>query len=233
MSNEALLKNSLRVLKQPNGLKKVREDIENVEYHFGLIDENVFLNNLIWMGPPGPWRTYTPSATKEGKVYEKIAPKGESRSLQNVAERIRLKYSIGTPEHDTPEQLLYRLYQESDWFGRHLSFTTHFDTLLLSLLWVRSIRENEKGDCGESGWQDKLYIEDGNHRALVYALRILYGQEFLPVPILWCRSWKHILCWAGEPETAEQDSPPPKLKKYFERSTVGKYLSRFKNLSEF
>ena len=232
MSNEALLKNSLRVLKQPNGLKKVREDIENVEYHFGLIDENVFLNNLIWMGPPGPWQPYTEVATKEGKVYEKIVPKVESRSLRDVAAGICLEYSGDTSEDNTPEQLLTALYQESDWFGRHLSFGTHLDPVILSPLWVRSMGRNEEGG-GESGWQDKLYIEDGNHRALVYALRILYGQEFLPVPILWCRSWKHILCWAGEPETAEQDSPPPKLKKYFERSTVGKYLSRFKNLSEF
>ena len=181
MSNEALLKNSLRVLKQPNGLKKVREDIENVEYHFGLIDENVFLNNLIWMGPPGPWQPYTEVATKEGKVYEKIVPKVESRSLRDVAAGICLEYSGDTSEDNTPEQLLTALYQESDWFGRHLSFGTHLDPVILSPLWVRSMGRNEEGG-GESGWQDKLYIEDGNHRALVYALRILYGQEFLPVP---------------------------------------------------
>ena len=123
VSNEALLKNAIRVLVRPNGLEEVRKNIKDAEYYFGLIDdENVFLNNLIWMGPPGPWQPYTKVATKEGKVYEKIVPKVESRSLRDVAEGICLEYSGDTSEDNTPEQLLTALYQESDWFGRHLSF---------------------------------------------------------------------------------------------------------------
>ena len=235
MSDETLLKNAIRVLVRPNGLEEVRKNIKDAEYYFGLIDdENVFLNNLIWMGPPGPWQPYTEVATKEGKVYEKIVPKVESRSLRDVAAGICLEYSGDTSEDNTPEQLLTALYQESDWFGRHLSFGTHLDPVILSPLWVRSMGKNEEGG-GESGWQDKLYIEDGNGRALVYALRILYGdEEFRPIPILWCRSWKHLLCWAGEPEIEDQnqDCPPTELKKYFKRCTVDEYLCRFKTLSE-
>ena len=223
MSNEALLKNAIRVFTQPNGLEDVRKSIKSAKYQFGLItNENVFLDNLIWMGSPEEWWPNNPFATKEGKVYAKIAPKGKSRSLRSVVERIRSNYSSSTPE-----QLLTSLYQESDWFGRHFSLSTHFEPLLLSPLWVRSVREYEKRDCEESKWQDKLYIEDGSHRALVYALHILCKvEEFTPVPILWCRSWQHILCWAaGTEETAP--APPPKLKKYFERCTTDKYLSRF------
>ncbi len=222
MSNEALLKNAIGVFTQPNRLEKTRENIKGAKYHFGLItDKNVFLNNLIWMGSPEEWWPYTPFATKEGKVYAKIAPKGKSRSLGSVVERIRSNYS-----GDTPEQLLTGLYQDSDWFGRHFSIGTHFDPLLLSPLWVRSSREYEKENCEESKWQDKLYIEDGSHRALVYALRILCGDNFIPIPILWCKSWQHILCWAAGTEEAAP-APPPKLKKYFERCTADKYLSRF------
>lgn len=211
MSNEALLKNAIRVFTQPNGLEDVRKSIKSAKYHFGLItDKNVFLDNLIWMGHPEDWHPYTSFATKEGKIYEKIAPKGESRSLRSVVERIRLNYS-----GSTPEELLTSLYQRSDWFGRHFSLSTHFEPLILSPLWVRSVREYEKGDCEELRWQDKLYIEDGSHRALVYALRILCKvEEFTPVPILWCKSWQHILCWAVGPEEAEP-APPLKLKKYW------------------
>ena len=222
MSNEALLKNSIKVLTQQDGLEEVRENIKGAKYHFGLItDKNVFLENLIWMGPPEDWWTYTPFATKEGKVYEKIAPKGESRSLWNIVKRIRSDYS-----GNTPEQLLTALYQASDWFGRHLSFSTHFDPLLSSPLWVRTLRKNEQEAWGEPEWQDRLYIEDGNHRALVYALRISCGEDFIPVPILWCGSWQHILCWAAGPEEAEP-KPPPELEQYFERCAANKYLSRF------
>ena len=228
MSDQVLLKNAIEVLTQPNGLEKVRENIKGAEYHFGLItDKNVFLENLIWMGHPEDWRPHTSFATKEGKVYEKIAPKGESRSLKSVAERIRSKYSSANPELDTPEQLLTALYQESDWFGPHLSLSTRFDPLLLSPLWVRSTRHYEKGECERSRWQDTLYIEDGNHRALVYAMRILCEvEEFIPVPIIWCQSWEHIYCWAVGPEEAEP-APPSKLKKYFEHWTADKYLFRF------
>ena len=224
MSDEVLLKNAIEVLVQDE-LEQVRENIEGAKYHFGLItDKNVFLNNLIWMGTPKEWWPNTPFATKEGKFYEKIAPKGESRSLRSVAERIRSNYS-----GDTPEELLISLYQESDWFGRHLSLSTHFDSLLLSPLWVRSCREYEKGDCAETKWQDKLYIEDGSHRALVYALRILCEvEEFIPIPILWCRSWQHILCWAVDSKEAES-TPPAELAKYFKSCTADEYLSRFFN----
>ena len=223
MSNEALLRNAIEVLTQPNGLEQVRESIKGAKYHFELItDEDVFLDNLIWMGAPKEWWANTDFATKEGKVYTKIAPKGKSRSLRSVVERIRANYS-----GSTPEELFTSLYQESDWFGRHLSLSTRFDPLLLSALWARSARHYEKGECEGSRWQDTLYIEDGNHRALVYAMRILCEvEEFMPVPIIWCQSWKHIHCWAVGPEEAEP-VPPSKLEKYFEHWTADKYLSRF------
>ena len=228
MSNETLLKNAIKVLNEPDGLENVRSEIENAKYRFGLIDDpNIFLENLIWMGAPEEWWANTPFATETGKVYEKIAPKGKSRSLLSVAERIQSNYcDLG----ETPEHLLTALYQESDWFGGHLRFSTHFDPLILTPLWVRNLREHERENCEESEWRDKLYIEDGNHRALVYALRVLYGTDkFKPVPILWCKSWKHILCWAAGSDTSEENTPPnpKKLEKYFEPCKVEQYLCRF------
>ena len=223
MSNEALLQKAKQVISE-HRLENVRREIETAKYYFGLIDDkNGFLENLIWMWAPSDWQIYTSSPTKEGKIYEKLAPQGESRTLGNVAKLIRSNYA-GV----TPEELLTTLQKKSSWFDRHLSFSTHFDPKLLSPLWVRSIREHEKGCCGPSGWQDKLYIEDGNHRSLVYALRILCeAEKFIAVPVLWCKSWKHILCWAEDSGTGESDSPPPALKRYFERYAVDKYLSRF------
>lgn len=191
MSDQLLLGNSIKILRDLDELKKARTDIENAEYHFGLIDDkDVFLDYLIWMGHPKEWWPYTPFATKEGKVYEKIVPNRRSRVLRNVAERIQSNFS-GV----FPEQLLAALYQESEWFGRHLIYGTHFSSVIMPPLWVRTLRWHESEIWGEPNWKDKLYIEDGNGRALVYALHVLYGNEqFRPVPILWCKSWKHILC---------------------------------------
>ena len=36
MSNEALLKNAIRVFTQPNGLEDVRKSIKSAKYQFGL-----------------------------------------------------------------------------------------------------------------------------------------------------------------------------------------------------
>ena len=153
MSNEALLQNALQVLNQ-NDLDDTRRDIENAQYYFGLItDKEVFLEKLIWMGPPAEWKTYTSNATQMGKIYSKLAPNGKSRSLGNIARQVQLNYP-----GNTPEQLLASLYQESNWFGRHLSSCTHFDPLLISPLWVRTLRDNERQAWGEPMGQDKLYI---------------------------------------------------------------------------
>ena len=224
MSNEALLKNAIKILNEPDGLKNVHAKIEEAEYRFGLIDDqNIFLENLIWMGAPEEWWANTPFATETGRIYQKIAPKGESRSLGSVAGRIQSNY-----HGETPEQLLTALYQESDWFGGHLRFSTHFDPLILSPLWVRNVLEHEKENCEKSIWRDKLYIEDGNHRALVYALRILCKvNKFKPVPILWCKSWEHILCWAAGYDLLGRSTLPEKLEKYFKLRKVEQYLSRF------
>lgn len=220
MSNEALLQNAKQVLGE-NRLEDVRKEIETAKYHFGLImDKDIFLKKLIWMGPPAEWNTCTPSATTMGKIYGRLAPEGKSRSLSNIVERIRSNYS-----GSTSEQLLTALCEEDNWFGKHLSISTHFERLLLSPLWVRTLRPHEKQDWGESEDEDKFYIEDGSHRALVYALRIVCGLEkFMPVPILWCRSWKHILFWAAGHDSGEQDLPPRALLHYFKRSTTDKYL---------
>jgi len=230
VSNQALLQNAEQVLREKR-LENVRKEIENAKYHFGLItDKDIFLKKLIWMGPPADWNTYTPSATTMGKIYGKLAPEGRSRSLRSIVERIRSDYS-----GNTPEELLTALCKEDDWFGRHLSISTHFEPLLLSPLWVRTLRLNEKQAWGEPQGEDKFYIEDGSHRALVYALRLACGNDkFMPVPILWCRSWKHILCCAAGHDLGDQDLPPQSLRQYFERSTVDKYLNQFfDNLGEF
>ena len=82
---------------------------------------------------------------------------------------------------------------------------------------VRSIREWEvdverKGNpnlCGDSKREDTLYIDDGNHRALVYAVQVMCGEsKFEYMPVFWSKSWKWLQVHGEGPQTAEQDFPP-------------------------
>ena len=221
MSNEALLQNAKQVLGE-NRLEDVRKEIETAKYHFGLImDKDIFLKKLIWMGPPAEWNTCTPSATTMGKIYGRLAPEGKSRSLSNIVERIRSNYS-----GSTSEQLLTALCEEDNWFGKHLSISTHFERLLLSPLWVRTLRPHEKNKIGEN---PKMKIN--------FILRMgATAHSFMPfVSCAGLRSLcqflssgaghgKHILFWAAGHDSGEQDLPPRALLHYFKRSTTDKYL---------
>ncbi len=210
MSSEMLLRNAISTIAN-DGIEECRKEIEKAEYRCGLITEkDVFLNNFIWMGPPKEWEAFTPSATEIGKLYEEIAPQEEpARTLNTVVEGIKKRF----PDADTAVGAVSALYKTSEWFGKHLSLCTHFDVHLMSSLWVRNLRSSSGSESA-----DKLYIEDGNHRALVYAIRLIYGaeKEFRPVRVIWCKSWEHILCWAGDPEAG--DSPPSALEEFFTAS---------------
>ena len=59
-----------------------------------------------------------------------------------------------------------------------------------------------------------MYLVDGNHRALVYAIRLLAdNDDFRPVPMLWCKSWDHILPWADAVASDDitRHQPPKEL----------------------
>ena len=186
-----------------------------LKIHLGLIhDEKVFLNNLIWLGPPPDWLPDEGQPPSRGiqTIYRNIAPDGENRSVKAVAERIQ-KYYPG----DTPEKMLESLKEEEEkcfnnggFFAGCWGLNSQFCFHKMGPLWVRSIRDydHDKKPCGDS-WEDKLYIDDGSHRALVYALRVICGaSKFNYVPVLWSKSWKPYLGW-GEPIcSSKQDAPP-------------------------
>ena len=59
------------------------------------------------------------------------------------------------------------------WFERHLILAEHFNKSLMTKLWIRN--RTEGGPEQDSG--GNFYIQDGNHRALVYAVRVECGEE--------------------------------------------------------
>ena len=200
MSSE-LLFNYAESLRTQGRFNILEDGIKSAKYRHGKIfDGIVFLDSLRFMGPPFWWYynnhgSNVPIA-KEGRIYEDITNYSADGivSLRMVAQRIINKYGRNS---DNSADILYVLGQEHDWYKRFYTLRAYFDVNLMSPLWVRT-------------WDDRktLYLEDGNTRALVYAIRLLCHEvEFEPVDIIWCRSWRHVLSWADVCEGERYDSP--------------------------
>jgi len=72
------------------------------------------------------------------------------------------------------------------WFERHLILAEHFNKSLMTKLRIRN--RTEGGPEQDSG--GNFYIQDGIHRALVYAVRVECGEEkYDDVEVLHASSW--------------------------------------------
>ena len=174
-------------------LPSVETNIQETQYCYGTIEsEKAFLQNLRFMGAPHDWYAYGSEKpiTEEGRIYSSITGTGghNTVSLHNVVSGIIRKYGNG--KADDSSQILYRLGMANKWYKRFLAIGAYFDWRLFTPLWVRN-------------WGDRqsLYIEDGNTRSLAYAMRVVCNEEdYKPAPIIWCRSWSHVLSWADNYE---------------------------------
>ena len=83
----------------------------------------------------------------------------------------------------------YDYDKKEKWFNSHVILADNFNKKLMPPLWVRN-----KSIHGEEAEHDDkaFYLHDGNHRALVYAVRLRLGEEtkYDSVKALHASSWK-------------------------------------------
>ena len=143
-------------------------------------------------------------------LYNQLTPSNQSRTLKNLVKRIRQHYPGGSP-HAVLEVLNHRLsslphverYERetntsmnNTWFEGCVAMNGTFDPRLIRELWVRDLKRDE----AEQSPDGIYYIEDGSHRALVYALNLEFEEtEYFPITVCWCKSWRHIFRWSAEP----------------------------------
>ena len=140
-------------------------------------------DNLIFMGNPREWEDHPHDPSHKflldicynqlKDVVQKVINKSENIAKSAVEVFKGLRH-IRIKGEDRP------------WFERHLILAENFDKSLMTRLWVRN--RTDGGKEQESG--GNFYIQDGNHRALVYAVRVECGEEnYDDVEVLHATSW--------------------------------------------
>ena len=81
-------------------------------------------------------------------------------------------------------------YEDHPWFRDHEILCDGFKKEVMGQLWIRNLTQYDGGErslCPDGSF----YVEDGNHRALVYAVRLACGAEksYKSVKALHATSW--------------------------------------------
>lgn len=180
-----------------------RQKIQDAVYDELTLNKKEDFLRLVWMDSEGILGT---------DLYNTLTPRNETRTLKNLVTRIR-QHIPGDSPHKIFEELNNRLsslplvdnYQigtntsmNNKWFAGCIAMNGTFDPRLIRELWVRDLLKHEKNQSANGTY----YIEDGSHRALVYALNLDFNVvEYIPIKVRWCKSWRHIFPWAQEPES--------------------------------
>ena len=186
---ELLLKDANELYWCPSEHVDFRRKIEKAEYKTHSLSEREF-NSLVFMEANDTvW-------DKNQELVEKLTPKGEPRTLKTVTERILQAYP-----HDLPIQIFKHLSEDEPWFDGCFILSARFDYRLLGELKIRPLTVWEKEHSAEGSF----YLEDGNHRALVYAvfLRLGASKEYQPVRAIWSSNWAHIFPWGQVPHNGQ------------------------------
>ena len=152
------------------------------------LDEKEF-KNLVCMGPPPMWQKYR----EENEFLLKLCHK----PLKDVVQRVKtMSESLNPSEKlqdatETFKRLCDKNIKATDmtipWFRPHKLLSERFHKELMPRLWIRNLANYERKKCPEGSF----YIEDGNHRALVYAMIIALSDEktYEPIKALHATSW--------------------------------------------
>lgn len=159
-----------------------RQQIKRAEYKTFMLRESDF-NDLVFMeANDSVW-------ANNQKLVDLLTPKGESRTLKEVVDRILKVYP-----HEIPIEVFKHLSEDEPWFEGCFLISARFDPRLMGELLIRPLTVHEKPAHSP---KIRFYLEDGNHRALVYAVFLrLYEQAYEPVRVIFSKDWTHLYPWA-------------------------------------
>lgn len=166
------------------------------------LDKKEF-DNLVFMNAP-PWWKHEYHRNRSGRDRDLTAEQVFlldlcCKPLKEVVKKVKEKADLQEQEVNSTaifEKLLgikakhKRGSEESEpWFKSYAELSQCFDKDLMPPIWIRNLSVYENGEkykCPDG----TFYIEDGNHRALIYALKVdLEKVEYTPFPAIHATSW--------------------------------------------
>lgn len=179
------------------------------------LTENEF-NNLVFMGSPPWWineEEYPPeynqekcpkqSVREEHRFLHSLCLRPLKYVVQKVIERSGLDGRNLNPTEVFEHIDIIARYEIEPWFKRHACLSRYFRKDLMKPIWIRNLTHDERNQCSSK----TFYVEDGNHRALVYAVRIACGAAtYEPVEAIHATSWDSA---SGTPSKALRHSVQP------------------------
>ena len=180
-----LIDDANELYKYPSKYEEYRRKIKMVKYETFPLSEAQF-NRLVFMG------TNATVWDKNWELVAKLTPEGEPRTLKAVVDRILKAYP-----HEQPIKIFKHLSEDEPWFDGCFIVSARFDPRLLGELKVRPLTSEEKTHSSEGSF----YLEDGNHRALVYSVFLRLGvmKEYEPIWVIRSSDWEHIYPWGQVP----------------------------------
>ena len=179
---ELLLADANRLSASHSEYEATRHQIESVEYKTFTLREADFYDLVFMEANTSVW-------ANNQKLVDILTPEGKSRTLKEVVDRLLKVYL-----YQSPIKVFKHLSADEPWFEGCFIISARFDPRLMGELLVRPLTAYEKPAHSP---KIRFYLEDGNHRALVYAVFLrLHGETYQPVRVIFSKDWTHLYPWA-------------------------------------
>ena len=177
-----LLEDANELSASQSAYEATRQQIEMAEYETFTLSEADFDDLVFMEANDAVW-------ANNQKLVDLLTPKGKSRTLREVIDRILTAYP-----HESPIQVFKQLSEDEPWFEGCFLISARFDLRLIGELLIRPLTAYEKPAHSPN---IRFYLEDGNHRALVYAVFLrLCAETYQPVRVIFSKDWTHLYPWA-------------------------------------
>ena len=179
---ELLLADAHQLSASPSEYEATRQQIEHAKYETFTLNETDFDDLVFMEANDSVWEN-------NQELVDLLTPKGKSRTLKEVVDRILKVYP-----YESPIQVFKQLSEDEPWFEGCFLISARFDPSLMGELLIRPLTAYEKPAHSSN---IRFYLEDGNHRALVYAVFLrLWAEKYQPVRVIFSKDWTHLYPWA-------------------------------------
>ena len=155
-------------------------------------------DNLVFMGEPPWWKDVSKYPPNWDKVKEPDLPMPVGQDFLNslcyqplkkvvnkIIDRSGLRRQSSSASEVFEKIKIIARGDSEPWFEQHVDLSKKFDISLMSRIWIRNLAPHEKASPDNS-----FYVEDGNHRALVYAMLVACDQfNYEPFKAIHATSW--------------------------------------------